>query len=569
MGRFNLVEEPWISVFDNENGEKKDVSLLDVFENSRNYRCLAGEMETQNFAVMRMLLAIVQTVFSRFDLNGNCLPGVSVDDRYIQTEQVDAKHRGKYAEAAEDNWFKLYSDRAFPKIVSEYLQSWKDRFFLFDSEHPFYQVNKAEMDEIISKIPKKSQPATIYGKNLNRTISESENKRALFSPMAGTESGKRTTKDIMTCAELARWLLTFQGYSGLADKVSLVSKDQTTSKGWLFDLGGIYLKGNDLYETLILNYIPVVFRDGFVGRVQKPCWETSGSLIVNKLCNGLPIDNFSELYTNWSRAVYIDPDSDMSRPAEIYVVKLPDIIHTEDSIEPMTIWRYNDSGPNKGKYTPRKHKAEQSLWRSFGAIAMPSTMPGAENYMRPRIFDQYELLVQAGGSRWTNIMGVSMADDGNATSWLPVDEVCDSFQINDVVLADKDSGGWLTRINDTVETTKKVISSTYKSFLKGICEIRNVKDKAADGFVGEELAEVYDEIDFDFKSWLASIEPNESKDNKILMWKGHLKKVLLNRAEELFENSSGRDIMGIVKDDKVDNIAIQYLRFVHIINKYL
>ena len=127
----------------------------------------------------------------------------------------------------------------------------------------------------------------------------------------------------------------------------------------------------------------------------------------------------------------------------------------------------------------------------------------------------------------------------------------------------------MIRINDTVEITKEVISSTYKSFLNGICEIRNIKDKAVDGFVGEELAEVYDEIDFDFKSWLASIEPNDSKDNKISMWKNHLKKVLLNRAEALFENSSGRDITGIVKDDKIDNIATQYLRFAHLINKKL
>ena len=162
-----------------------------------------------------------------------------------------------------------------------------------------------------------------------------------------------------------------------------------------------------------------------------------------------------------------------------------------------------------------------------------------------------------------------MVDDGKPASQLPADEVCDSFQINDDVLTDEDAGGWVIRINDTVEITKEVISSTYKSFLNGICEIRNIKDKAVDGFVGEELAEVYDEIDFDFKSWLASIEPNDSKDNKISMWKNHLKKVLLNRAEALFENSSGRDITGIVKDDKIDNIATQYLRFAHLINKKL
>ena len=569
MGRFNLVEEPWVAVLDNDSGERKEVSLLNLFENARKYRCLAGEMETQNFAVLRLLLSIIQTVFSRFDVNGECLPGVKVNNRYVQVEPVDEDDKEDYIIALEKNWSDLFSLNEFPKIVSEYLKCWRDRFFLFDDEHPFYQVNEAEMDKIYSVLQKKKDLVNIHGKNINRTISESENKRALFSPIADTKVGERSTKDIMSCSELIRWLLTFQGYTGVADKVSVVQPGQTNSRGWLFDIGGIYLRGNDLYETLVLNYIPVIFREGFIGRVQRPCWETSGSLVVNKLCNGLPVDNFSELYTNWSRAIYINPDSDVNNPIGMYAVKLPEIIHTDDSIKPMTIWVYNDSGKNKGKYTPKKHSAEQSLWRSFGAITMPSMKSGKKRYLRPRIFDQYELLLRVDGNRWTDLVGVSMVDDGKPASQLPADEVCDSFQINDDVLTDEDAGGWVIRINDTVEITKEVISSTYKSFLNGICEIRNIKDKAVDGFVGEELAEVYDEIDFDFKSWLASIEPNDSKDNKISMWKNHLKKVLLNRAEALFENSSGRDITGIVKDDKIDNIATQYLRFAHLINKKL
>jgi CRISPR system Cascade subunit CasA len=65
MGRYNLLDEPWISVLIDKTGEKEDVSLLDFFRNAGCYHALAGEMETQNFAVMRFLLAIIQTVFSR------------------------------------------------------------------------------------------------------------------------------------------------------------------------------------------------------------------------------------------------------------------------------------------------------------------------------------------------------------------------------------------------------------------------------------------------------------------------------------------------------------------------
>ena len=63
MGRFNLLDEPWISVFV-KTGEKKEVSMMDFFKESNGFLAMAGEMETQNFAILRFLLSVVQTVFS-------------------------------------------------------------------------------------------------------------------------------------------------------------------------------------------------------------------------------------------------------------------------------------------------------------------------------------------------------------------------------------------------------------------------------------------------------------------------------------------------------------------------
>ena len=343
MGRFNLLDEPWISVLIDKTGEKTDVSMLDFFRNTGNYHSLAGEMETQNFAVMRFLLAVVQTVFSRFDIQGNVLPGIILDEQWRQTEAVDEDDREEYSYSVSECWKQLLSIGSFPDVLVRYLEKWRNRFYLFDEEYPFYQVSRTEMEEILSRIPKSSKATTIFGKNLNRTISESENKTALFSPVANGGSGKRGRKDIVSSAELARWLLMFQGYSGLADKVSLTSADQRPSKGWLFDIGGIFLLGGNVFETLVMNYMPespVENRD-FCGRIQRPCWEVSGIDAVNRICRNSFIDNLSELYTNWSRAVFIDPMSNLSNPVEINIVKLSEIEHTEKSIEPMTLWRWS------------------------------------------------------------------------------------------------------------------------------------------------------------------------------------------------------------------------------------
>ena len=113
MGRFNLLDEPWISVLA-ESGEKKDVSMLDFFKNAGSFLQLAGEMETQNFAVMRFLLSVVQTVFSRFDFNGEELPGVVLDDNGRQIENVDEDDRDEYCLSTAECWEKLYSGNSFP-----------------------------------------------------------------------------------------------------------------------------------------------------------------------------------------------------------------------------------------------------------------------------------------------------------------------------------------------------------------------------------------------------------------------------------------------------------------------
>ena len=203
---------------------------------------------------------------------------------------------------------------------------------------------------------------------------------------------------------------------------------------------------------------------------------------------------------------------------------------------------------------------------------MKSSPDGVTKQRQPGIFGQYRRVKEAAGSRWTDLVGVSMEDDGNATSWLPVDEITDSFRINDIVVSDTDSDGWVIRINEAVETTKKVISDDYRSYLRGICRIRRLKlenpvDPYAAGFIAEETEKMYSIIDPAFKEWISHIEPDDSKEAKIKEWYTKLKKITLDRGGELFENSTARDLIGIQTETKVENIATQYWQFVYRVNK--
>ena len=55
---YNLLDEPWIQVV-TEDGATAEVSLTDVLKNAGRYRALASDLATMNFAVLRVLLAVL------------------------------------------------------------------------------------------------------------------------------------------------------------------------------------------------------------------------------------------------------------------------------------------------------------------------------------------------------------------------------------------------------------------------------------------------------------------------------------------------------------------------------
>lgn len=74
---FNLLDEPWIRVM-TEDCTVVECSLMQVLLNSHQYQRLAGELPTQDVALLRLLLAILQTVFYRVDPEGEDDP---IEDR--------------------------------------------------------------------------------------------------------------------------------------------------------------------------------------------------------------------------------------------------------------------------------------------------------------------------------------------------------------------------------------------------------------------------------------------------------------------------------------------------------
>lgn len=216
--------------------------------------------------VDQLLLAVLFTVFSRVDAKGESRPLMQSDD-------------------ALERWSALWQLGHFPaEPVRDYLEQWKDRFWLFHPTHPFWQVPQAKI-------------GTEYGAaKLNGEMSESSNKLRLFPLYAGQ------SKEQLSYPQAARWLLCVNGY----DDTSAKPKGKglpSVGAGWLGKIGFIQAQGDNLYETLMLNL--TLLRDGReCWGESKPCWELEAPKSAERTEICCP-DNPAQLLTLQSRRLLL------------------------------------------------------------------------------------------------------------------------------------------------------------------------------------------------------------------------------------------------------------------------
>ena len=551
MPRYNLLDEKWIQVASKDTVEK--VSIKELFAGAAKYKELAGDMKTQDFAVMRVMLAILHTVFSRFDSKGDPYEFFEVDEEsFLQTRELEEYDLYDYEDALYQTWIDIWNAKEFPKVVYEYLEKWGERFFLYDDKYPFFQVTK----EVIEKDASKTE--NFFGKNINRLISESNNKTALFSPK--NEAGKEYLKD----DEVARWLITFQGYSGsFHERARSFNKDTSASYGWLYSLGGIYLKGKNLFETLMLNFTIGNNEKNNLLKIQKPCWEmdTVEKNVDLYFHNG--IDNIASLYTLWSKEVLIDPNHSENLEFNCQMLMLPEIDNINNFLEPMSIW--NSDKNDKDKFSSRKHEANQAMWRNFGLLTgtnESARKPGVIEWLN-RLDDISETMELGLSKQSITLCAVGMKAGGTASSKIPVDEIADTLNLKERVLVDTGDTGWIIRINKTITDTKVNIDRALKIFIKDLLEIR--KMEKAD--VSKYVEQFYFRIDLSFRNWIESIDIDNDKDTKEIEWRNVLKKAMKEYVDELVSNAGLRDYKGIETGTGVKNIATIYNSFLYRLNQ--
>ncbi|MFQ4156767.1 type I-E CRISPR-associated protein Cse1/CasA [Lactiplantibacillus argentoratensis] len=547
MQTFNLTTDPWIVVIDARTNQAVTVSLIELFQNAQYYRRLAGDMRAQDLAILRLLLAILTTIYTRYGADNQAYEWLTMNDMF-EVEHVDEDYGiDEIHDDLKQTWADLFASGHFSTIVTDYLQCHAGQFDLF-GDQPFYQVTASAYDEFVpeaksvARSKRTGKPTgQVAVRQMNRRISESGNSVALFAPKVDE------TKNELTLAELVRWLIMYQNYTGVTDKTKINSDEKfSNGAGWLYRLNPVYASGRSLFEILMLNLVlvPTVSDEQYI--VQQPVWEyaTLTAYLQERQRQQVP-DNLAALYTTWSRLLHLEWD-DHQRPT-IYSAGIP-MFDTEDAlIEPMTLWRQDKK---TSRFRPAVNGIKymgKAMWRNFGQYV---NVNRSDDIYEAGIVAWLHYLKTEGlvaDDRQLWLASTALISDGNMSSQMPATEVYDDMQIQaDVLFDEATADHWPVRIEEVIELTQR-IGDGYYHFAATVGQIRNIDAKQ---FAQRHSAQFYASLNRPFKDWLASLTGNDDRDAKIKEWRQTLQQLTLQASSVMMATSSSRDVRGIVERDK-------------------
>lgn len=468
---FNLLEEPWVRVL-LEDYTVREVSLKDALLNAEQYIDLAGEVPTQDIAVLRLLLAILHTVFSRVDANGNDAPLETTDD-------------------ALDRWEELWTFQSFPKSpILDYLEKWRERFWLFHPQRPFWQVPEANIGTEYSAA------------KLNGEILESGNKYRIFASCSGDK------KKELSYAQAARWLLYLNGF----DDTSAKPKGKglpSVGAGWLGKIGLIWVQGENLFQTLMLNLC--LLRDGeALWERETPCWELEEARNKERTEIVQP-DNAAALLTLQSRRLLLHREEGCVTG---YTLLGGDFFERENAFcEQMTVWRSVQAKKDAPLvFLPRRHDPSKQFWREFPTIFLDNPGIRQPGVVRWIVRLQRERILARENIVRFRIAAIEYGDK----DFFVTDTFGDSLAFH-LLLLDELSARWRAAVAEEVGRCEQ-LAAQLGYLAQKLALAAGGEKKAAPEDVKQRF---YFQIDQLFRDWLESIEPSwkgEEEINCIRQW---------------------------------------------------
>lgn len=497
---FYLDTEPWINVQTIE-GTQTMISLREAVCNGDKYVKIVGDVPTQSFAIMRLLLAI-------------CYRALEVV-RPIEEEGLSAF----------DIWKQWYDNRD-ERIaeIDSYLAQWHERFNLLDERNPFYQV--AQLETTSGEVS-----------DLAKLIPDVPNNEPFF-----TIRGRNSIESI-TYAEAARWLIHVQACdtSGIRSGVEGDSrckngKGYPIGPGWLGWIGGLSLQGRTLEETLMWNLVP----QGVAGLrrdIDKdiPPWERQIGPGPSRPENDNPHGQV-DLYTWQSRRVRLI--SNEAGGISAIILAQGDALqpHNRIDVEPMTAWRYSKPQSQKMKtdvYMPKQHDPSQYFWQGITAIFPRIPKPvitvskqKKEQYRSSILMQWAEVLIDEGVITESS-MGLEAIGVALGSNQAVYDEIFeDTFVFPTLLASGQNNVG--TDASDarfillrSVEKAEEIARCLVK-FTVDIMRAKGSSQDAIDARRSSVRDTIYARMDEPFRKWVMSIVNTNDINQWFTAWRDQL-----------------------------------------------
>lgn len=539
---FNLLDEPWVRVM-RPDCTVEEVSLPEALLNAHGYVDLAGEMPTQDAAVLRVLLALLFAVFARVDAEGREAPLAKPKDAIAR-------------------WRALWESGRLPeKPLRDYFARWHDRFWLFDPDHPFFQV------------PDKAwKRKTVGGERLgtagdvtklNGEVFAGGNKKRLFQSAFGNEG--------LTYSQSARWLIALVAWDDTALKPT--EKGLPSAKtGWLGQLGYIQAHGKTLFETLMLNL--TLLQDG----AQKwdtnvcpedeylicPCWELGKPRVGERVIIPQP-KTPAALYTVQSRRIHLLRKLDK---VVSFIMLAGDSFQQEDQLgkllrEQMTLW-YDASGKANAPacYVPRRHDESKQFWREFPTAfaqqeGRKGRQPGIVRWLAA--LQRCEALPQ---NRLMIFRVCALRYDHSASSTV-YDFFCDQLGFHVRLLSKANACiGVRARVVEEIGLCEQVAQAVgwlghNLDMAAGTRE--KVPPKQLNNAGKEAMTQFYYRVDRPFRQWLEALDPVGDVGKAIDDWRATARGIALTLGKELVQAMSPAAFVGrTLKEQKGKNAEKHY-----------
>lgn len=504
---FSLVDEPWIPVLDTA-GRRRDVSLLGLFQQAADIRVIACELPTQNFAMLRLALAIL--------------------------------HRATNGPPGEAAWRALWRQPQLPMTdVADYLEEVRDRFDLLHPKRPFYQV--ADL---------RAGNDNTFG--LERLIADVPNGKPYLTARTGA------AMESISPAEAACWLVHCQAFDPSGIKTGALGDPRVKGgRGYPLGvasagaLGGVYVEGDNLRETLLLNLVPVAPGWQLSDERDLPVWEREPQTSVEEPATTRGPFGVLSLYTWQSRRIRLFGDRGGITGA---MISNGDGLEWQDRhlLEPMSVW--GRSGPREQKhkrvpiYLPRPHPHDRALWRGLQTL-LPPPATGNEPPQRlsPMVLRwlarlKVDRVVEPDFQVRSRATSVTYGSNQSV-----IDEVFgDALTMNVALLED----------HSPLRTTAVDAAGDAEAAVKALRLLAANLVRAAGGSdtgsgAADRAAENgYALLDRHFRSWLARLGPASDPTVARTAWQRHVRQEIARLGRELVEAASPAAWVGRMLEDR-------------------